>query len=1142
MSELQNPATNSEDDESEFEFVFHLSDDEEEIPQHVDVQSSDEDLGGEEFNPFDVPFDEEWDVDDPGVRQPQEERNLSAQNGPAALQNRPNGMWNINRLPTKFNKKPLQSRVTHNRDTYRVGAVYGGEDLSQVEEVDFEACDELCPQCGGKYWKAELTRARAEAGLTCLWFMSLKVNGEVKWHNHAYRDPGDETRPPNHGQVYFLDFSNDTEEEILEQRRQGLSYTEDVSDEVLGVLERYLRTHNHFIRAFQTTRELQQREEEKGRNEGREMRDVVLVINPKDPNTRVTRVGDDYVNRLLRGNQYSITPVADGIGAVFTGRLPPMSCDAMYFPRERREDEHGPGAMVPSKRTMDMQMFPLIYIHGETSHLEFREPALRGNRVPSLAEYYRYRLAIRDSEYEILPRLKKLYALYLLNAGFKVIYEWLSYRATHQSELKADSYKTLQKYIREEGMRQNRRIGKIVVLPPGICGTPRYMKDLFYDALAVSQNLGHPSWMITLTCNRKWKEIVDECYRTNTDPNYRYDVINRAFEMRATQLYSDIVWEQIFGKVVGKRPLSRRPNDGRGFFKRINGADVFVDNRWVIDYNVVLLLRYKGHLNVRYSPSTSGCKYFNGYLLKGSFGNKVRTSLVQKINNVPEGGVYDHDEIKEFKEMRHMGPYEAHYYVMGTSQSHIYPPVELNRRPGPHRGKVYKDVVENYKYEDQVWKRSNRHTIGRLSPFVGTDFNSELYHLRLLLCNRTDVTGFDNIKTVEGQVHPTFKAACVALNLVENEEEMRLLMDELVLEQFPSTIRKTFATLLVNVNPLNPTNLWDNYKHKMAEDHLHEIYDDDELCFQLALRDIAEILDEFGKTLADYQLPDINDDVLARQNIEHVEEDIILNPEAADELINGLNVEQRHFFEDVRGAVFNENQKKFFLTGARGTGKTHTYNVLIDFLRSRGKKAVVAAYTGVAANLLKGGLASHKAFGLPFEDEGLGLSRSHLKLQSSAAKNLLEANVIIWDEISMVQGWHLHVLDRFLRDLMRKEEPFGSKIIILGGDFKQILPVVPGGSRADIVDAAVTSSNLWPLFEKYELTRNQRALEDQEYAEWLLKVMTGSKKGETVAIFRVNFTSNEFSLPGKLRRRQFSLKPCYAMTVSKAQGQTLIRE
>ncbi|XP_052129258.1 uncharacterized protein LOC127750806 [Frankliniella occidentalis] len=54
--------------------------------------------------------------------------------------------------------------------------------------------------------------------------------------------------------------------------------------------------------------------------------------------------------------------------------------------------------------------------------------------------------------------------------------------------------------------------------------------------------------------------------------------------------------------------------------------------------------------------------------------------------------------------------------------------------------------------------------------------------------------------------------------------------------------------------------------------------------------------------------------------------------------------------------------------------------------------------------------------------------------------------------------------------------------------------------------------------------------------------MTGSRKGETVGIFRITITTNELSLPGKLRRRQFPLKPCYAMTVNKSQGQTLIRE
>ncbi|XP_052130304.1 uncharacterized protein LOC127751208 [Frankliniella occidentalis] len=715
----------TDQEESDFEYEFHLSDDEVEAPDDL---SSDDDSEGEGPNPFDVPYDEKYDVDDPGVNeQPREGRNIPAINRPAADFHRPNGRWKINNLPVKFLKRPLQSRLPGNRLTYRVGAIYGGEDLTQVQEVDFESCDQLCPHCRGKYWKAELTRERTDPGLKCctygkfklpesgvlrrpeeeiyqlltgtteeakkfqklilkynklfatcfvageflnlgarqygLW--SLKVNGEVKWHNHAYRDPGDETRPPNHGQVYFLDYSNDNSDEILDQRRQGLSYLEGVSNEVLAVLERYLRARNPFIKAFKTTREIQQLEEDKARDEGREMDDVVLVINPKDPGTRVTRVGDDYVDRLLRGNQYSITPVPDGIGAVFTGRLPPMSYDSMYFPRERREHEHGPGAMVRSKRTMDMQMFPLIHLHGETSHLEFREE----------------------------ERLKKLYALYILNAGLKVLYDWLSFRATHQQELKADSYKSLQKFIQEEGMRQNKRIGRIDILPPGIYGSARHMKDLFYDALAVSQKLGHPSWMITLTCNRKWKEIVDECNRTNTDPNFRYDVKNRAFEMRATQLYSDLVREQIFGKVVGemivrefqgrglththglyimrpedtptcaedidkiisasfpdedqnpelfelvkrfmvhgpcdstspchkkngkckhgfpfdfrdatditgKRPLYRRPNDGRGFFKRINGVDVFVDNRWVIDHNVVLLIRYKGHLNVRYS-------------------------------------------------------------------------------------------------------------------------------------------------------------------------------------------------------------------------------------------------------------------------------------------------------------------------------------------------------------------------------------------------------------------------------------------------------------------------------------------------------------------------------------------------------------
>ena len=47
----------------------------------------------------------------------------------------------------------------------------------------------------------------------------------------------------------------------------------------------------------------------------------------------------------------------------------------------------------------------------------------------------------------------------------------------------------------------------------------------------------------------------------------------------------------------------------------------------------------------------------------------------------------------------------------------------------------------------------------------------------------------------------------------------------------------------------------------------------------------------------------------------------------------------------------------------------------------------------------------------------------------------------------------LEALDRTLCDLMDRDLPFSGKVIVLGGDFRQILPVVKCGSRVQIVAA-----------------------------------------------------------------------------------------
>jgi len=179
------------------------------------------------------------------------------------------------------------------------------------------------------------------------------------------------------------------------------------------------------------------------------------------------------------------------------------------------------------------------------------------------------------------------------------------------------------------------------------------------------------------------------------------------------------------------------------------------------------------------------------------------------------------------------------------------------------------------------------------------------------------------------------------------------------------------------------------------------------------------------------------------------------------------------------------------------------WKTLSASLRSEGKVVLTVASSGIASLLLPGGRTAHSKFKIPVPT--LENSVCNIDQGSEASELLKRAELIIWDEAPMAHKFCFEALDRTLNDIMKdgtkENSVFGGKVIVFGGDFRQILPVIPGGTRSDIVNATINSSYLWEHCEVLTLTKNMRLLQQglesttaseiQEFSDWIVKVGDG---------------------------------------------------
>ena len=205
-----------------------------------------------------------------------------------------------------------------------------------------------------------------------------------------------------------------------------------------------------------------------------------------------------------------------------------------------------------------------------------------------------------------------------------------------------------------------------------------------------------------------------------------------------------------------------------------------------------------------------------------------------------------------------------------------------------------------------------------------------------------------------------------------------------------------------------------------------------------------------------------------------------------------------------------------FLTGAPGAGKTYVLNEFIGRAMRRGKRVAVTASTGIAATHI-GGTTIHAWSGMGIRDHLSDWDLTKLRSNDRLVKRYNSIDTLIIDEISMLHGSRLDMVNQLARMFRESDEPFGGLQVILVGDLFQLPPIVRGGGADDFVHQSRAWQELEPkicyLTEQHRQTQSGDGLLDllesmrrgdvNELHEAMLKARLGRQPESDTVVTRL---------------------------------------
>lgn len=300
-------------------------------------------------------------------------------------------------------------------------------------------------------------------------------------------------------------------------------------------------------------------------------------------------------------------------------------------------------------------------------------------------------------------------------------------------------------------------------------------------------------------------------------------------------------------------PVYRRRDNGNHVEK--NGHKLH--NGYVIPYNATLLKRYQCHINVEWCNQTGSIKYLFKYINKGP--DRVSAQLYEEVTTVDGQQISKPvDEIKAFYDCRYLSACEAAWRIFGFEIHHRTPSVErlsfhlegeqqiiydensdletvvhkpsvgtsmftgwmkMNQLYPECRELTYAEFPTKYVWNvpKRIWtRRKQRYSIGRIHNVpIGT---GEAYYCRMMLNSAKGCKSHDDIKRVNGIVYPTYKEACYASGLLDDDREHVEAIKDASHYALAERVRELFVTLLAQKELSTPLTVWLQTWHLLAQD------------------------------------------------------------------------------------------------------------------------------------------------------------------------------------------------------------------------------------------------------------------------------------------------------------------------------------